>query len=434
MYPIRSIFCGLTLLCLCLCFQPGLDAFDSGLSPADGMLEKVRFRLFGNEKEGVAEIRLEGDEYHLRLFNEKLASYYSVKISSADLISTQPLGSVVSEQITQQRSELVREREIIRAERREKARAEKTDPERGVPNSRSSSGVGSSSATGGVIHEEVSRELGKQGYLNLLEDFGNRVEGMQGRIQGVLDSGEGFVSHLKSWGQESDSKPRVFHALKSESHSIVEAAESLKKSLKSRLKEIVRVREQTGQGHLKVRDLPEVIDRIRQRILRCEERLGELESLEMACADGLDSLGNPVLLLKETTELAGVDSTAKSSVPASGADTRTLEKQVSIIPASFKGQTVDPTTPPGKKPQLLKPADQQSTVSTESGKRITVRPAGDTDRPEPESPEPESPEPESPVEEHPVSGAGGGAREIILGAIFGAILVLGLGRLIKALP
>ena len=83
------------------------------------MLEKVRFRLFGNEKEGVAEIRLEGDEYYLRLFNEKLASYYSVKIPSADLISTQPLGSVVSEQITQQRSELVREREVIRAERRE---------------------------------------------------------------------------------------------------------------------------------------------------------------------------------------------------------------------------------------------------------------------------------------------------------------------------
>ena len=54
------------------------------------MLEKVRFRLFGNEKEGVAEIRLEGDEYHLRLFNEKLASYYSVKIPQCrpDLDST----------------------------------------------------------------------------------------------------------------------------------------------------------------------------------------------------------------------------------------------------------------------------------------------------------------------------------------------------------
>lgn len=388
------------------------------------MLEKVRFRLFGNEKEGVAEIRLEGDEYHLRLFNEKLASYYSVKIPSADLISTQPLGSVVSEQITQQRSELVREREVIRAERREKARAEKSDPERGSSNSRSSSGARSSSTAGGVIHEEVSRELGKQGYLNLLEDFGNRVEGMQARIQGVLDSGEGFVSHLKSWGQESDSKPRVFHALKSESHSIVEAAESLKKSLKSRLKEIVRVREQTGQGHLKVRDLPEVIDRIRQRILRCEEKLGELESLEMACADGLDSLGSPVLLLKETTDFAGVDSTSKRSVPASGADTRTLDKQVSIIPASFKEQTVDPTIPSDQKSQLLKPADQQSNVSTDFRKRITVRPEGDKDRPEPESP----------VEEPPVSGPGGGAREIILGAIFGAILVLGLGRLIKALP
>ena len=392
------------------------------------MLEKVRFRLFGNEKEGVAEIRLEGDEYHLRLFNEKLASYYSVKIPSADLISTQPLGSVASEQITQQRSELVREREVIRAERREKARAEKTGPERGVSNSRSSSGVGSNSANGGVIHEEVSRELGKQGYLNLLEDFGNRVEGMQARIQGVLDSGEGFVSHLKSWGQESDSKPRVYHALKSESHSIVEAAESLKKSLKSRLKEIVRVREQTGQGHLKVRDLPEVIDRIRQRILRCEEKLGELESLEMACADGLDSLGNPVLLLKETTELAGVDSTAKRTVPAAGADARKMEKQVSIIPASFKEQTVDPTTPSenqsGNQPQLLKPVDQKPAVSSDSGKRTNARSAGDTDRPEPESP----------VEEPPVSGTGGGAREIILGAIFGAILVLGLGRLIKALP
>ena len=390
------------------------------------MLEKVRFRLFGNEKEGVAEIRLEGDEYHLRLFNEKLASYYSVKIPSADLISTQPLGSVASEQITQQRSELVREREVIRAERREKARAEKTGPERGVSNS--SSGVGSNSANGGVIHEEVSRELGKQGYLNLLEDFGNRVEGMQARIQGVLDSGEGFVSHLKSWGQESDSKPRVYHALKSESHSIVEAAESLKKSLKSRLKEIVRVREQTGQGHLKVRDLPEVIDRIRQRILRCEEKLGELESLEMACADGLDSLGNPVLLLKETTELAGVDSTAKRTVPAAGADARKMEKQVSIIPASFKEQTVDPTTPSenqsGNQPQLLKPVDQKPAVSSDSGKRTNARSAGDTDRPEPESP----------VEEPPVSGTGGGAREIILGAIFGAILVLGLGRLIKALP
>ena len=392
------------------------------------MLEKVRFRLFGNEKEGVAEIRLEGDEYHLRLFNEKLASYYSVKIPSADLISTQPLGSVVSEQITQQRSELVREREVIRAERREKARAEKTAPERGVSNSGSSNGVRSNSATGSVIHEEVSRELGKQGYLNLLEDFGNRVEGMQARIQGVLDSGEGFVSHLKSWGQESDSKPRVFHALKSESHSIVEAAESLKKSLKSRLKEIVRVREQTGQGHLKVRDLPEVIDRIRQRILRCEEKLGELESLEMACADGLDSLGNPVLLLRETTELAGVDSSAKRSVQAAGADARTLEKQVSIVPSSFKEQAVDPTTPsenqPGNQPQLLKPVDQKPAVSSDSGKRTNARPAGDTDRPEPESP----------VEEPPVSGTGGGAREIILGAIFGAILVLGLGRLIKALP
>ena len=393
------------------------------------MLEKVRFRLFGNEKEGVAEIRLEGDEYHLRLFNEKLASYYSVKIPSSDLISTDPLGSVVSEQIAQQRSELVRERELIRAERREKARAEKSGAESGSSNSRSASGAGSSSpaassTAAGVIHEEVSRELGKQGYLNLLEDFGNRVEGMQARIQGVLDSGEGFVSHLKSWGQESDSKPRVYHALKSESHSIVEAAESLKKSLKSRLKEIVRVREQTGQGHLKVRDLPEVIDRIRQRILRCEEKLGELESLEMACADGLDSLGNPVLLSRETTELAGVDSTAKRSVSASESATRTLEKQVSIIPASFKEEAVVSTAPTGQKSQLLKPADQQSSVSTDSGKQIPAGPAGDTDRPEPESP----------AEEPPVSGTGGGAREIILGAIFGAILVLGLGRLIKALP
>lgn len=431
MHPIRPILRAFTFICVFTCVSSALHALDPKLLTEDTMLETVRFRLFGNEKEDVAEIRLDGDQYHLRLFNEKLASYYSVKIPAEDLISTEPLGTVVSAQISAKRTGLIRERELLRAERRKKAKLERSRKDVNRSGSNNSSGSDSRSTGAGVIHEEVSRDLGKQGYLSLLEDFGNRVEGMQDRLQGVLNSGQGFVSHLESWAQESDSKPRVFHALKNESLSIVEAAESLRKSLKSRLKEISRTLEQSRQGHLKVRDLAEIIDRIRQRLVRCEEKLGELESLEMACSDGLDSLGGPLIRAEEAVELVGSDSAKKRSPANFRGDPAASEKRVSILPASFNGVETDLPVEIEDRQPVIDNITRETVVPQKPGsdssgtvgelKKLAGNEKSDFRE-------------DSPAEEPPVNRTGGGARDILLGAIFGAILVLGLGRLIKALP
>ena len=420
MHSNRLCLCGLIALCGVFFTVMKSPAADPPSSTDSIMLENVHYRLFGNEKQGVAEIRLEGDQYRLRLFNEKLASYYSVKIAVEDLISTEPLGSSVSTSIHQQRSEMIRQRDLLRAERRKKAESEKQKSRDSTQGSSAVEKSRSGSSKGGTFHEEVSPGLGKSDYLTLLDDFGDRVKEMQERSREVFLAGEGFVSSLESWAEESESKPRVFHALKSESHAIVEAAEAVQKSLKSRMKEILRTREQTGQGHLRVRDLPEIIDRIRQRLVRCEEKLGELESLEMACSDGLVTLGNPIIHHKdESTQLAEarpVKKRRKASIPAPG---QPIEKPVNVVPASFRAEeaAAPPKTRGGDAAETASP--QVARVSSS-----------------PKSPEASVKAQKKTADDEGASSspAGSGAREIILGAIIGALLVLGLGRLIKALP
>lgn len=405
----------------------GADLANAASPQSSGpvMLESVRFRLFGNEKQDVAEITLEDEQYRLRLFNQKLASYYSVKIPSEDLISSQPLGISASEEILQQRQELIRLRERDRQERRLKAQAKK-QKERAPSDGVSSAGDSGSE----TLTEEIPSNLSLSGYRDLLTDFAHQVKEMQDRNDLVLSSGQGFVGRLRFWAEESDSKPRVFHALKSESHSIVENAESLKKRLASRMKEIIRTQEQAQQGHLRVRDLPEIIDRIRQRLLRCEENIGELESLKMACSDGLISLGEPRVDMPKNdvakidvpkkTKLIATEERIKSS-PSLERVSASVE-EVAIAPGGYREPASEARASGSESRRGKMPIGEPSPFVRNTPAKTVTQVA-------------KSSEMQGTEEAYTDPQAGSaGAREMILGAILGALLVLGLGRLLKALP
>ena len=136
----------LLILCFCILATAGLQAHagdalaasgradppesSTSASKQDEILEQVRFILFGRECQELAQVHLLDDGFQLTLFNDKLATYYKVKITSGDLISTTSVDAVKSRQVMLQRADLVAARERLRMARREarRARAETRQP------------------------------------------------------------------------------------------------------------------------------------------------------------------------------------------------------------------------------------------------------------------------------------------------------------------
>ncbi len=391
--------------------------------PRPVVLEAVKFRLFDKEREDVAEVTFEDDQFELRLFNEKLAAYYSVKILAEDLISAVPLGATESEEIQSRRQHLIMLREQARIERRKKAQAQKSARKNLTRSGEINTGPNSKQTSAATLLEPVKSGLDKSGYVELLGEFSVRTTELTARNVQIIDSSQSSLDRLAAWEEASDSKTRVYHALKRETHSILEDAESLRNTLASRKKEIQRTVEQAGQGHLKTRDLPEVVDRIRQRLARCEEKVGALESLTLACADGMVSLGDPIVHSGSDTQEA--ETTVARPVRASSAPRRKGEFATgndSVVHASYRNAPAKaestPTVEAGT--QELSPVDNAIDADTEeSVGGVTI-----------ESNQPDDSD-EGLQQDNQSTNR---VRDLIIGTIIGAILVLLLSRVIKSLP
>ncbi|OUU21519.1 MAG: hypothetical protein CBC13_08865 [Planctomycetia bacterium TMED53] len=395
------------------------------------MLDEVRYLLFGKERAGIAEVSFEGKQCELRLFNDKLAAYYAVKIPEEDLLSSNPLGVSASAEIHEQRQLLIMTREQERIERRKKAAEAKALERVAKGAGKSSANRASGRSLTTPLQEPIRKGLNKAGYLDLLEEFRSRISELQNRNEKVFDSGQDFLGRLVSWAEDSDAKTRVFHALKSETHSIIEDAEALRKTLVSRMKEIQRTVEQTDQGFLKERDLLEIVDRIRQRLVRCEERVGALESLELACADGLISLGDPIVRTEQIEEAVSDGKQASVKKPLAKKQASRSGRKAEVAARTEDRSAENPKAPTQVVPASYRSGSSEVAAHQAPKKKRVVSEEKEIVKPTAEAAlnaEPSSSKPEN------TSSSGGGARELILGSIFGAILVLLLSRLIKALP
>ena len=422
---------------LTLCVQ---NLADGGLSVnrdastsvmiSEEMLERVTFVLFGQEREEIAEVSLEDAGYRITLFNEKLASHYSVVIALSDLISSQPLGMKISAEIQSQRSLKMEQREQVRRERRAAKKAERSSNSRDQSASsgsdRRKSGNKKSEVSFKPLSETIEKGMSREECMDWLDEYGSLLSEMSSRNGTVLSEGTSALAGLAEWSEESESKPRVFHALKSESLTIVESAEDIKRSLSSRIREIQRTREQLQQGFFQVRDMPEVLDRIRLRVLKIDQKLGALESLQWACADGILALGSPVILAKQDSEISSqkprqrtVNKTtrAKGSKPAVDVvPVRALEDEVGVT----RSVNADPESSRFDRKPTRKSERSGSSSKKKTKEPVLSAPAKDESLNESLN--------ESPV------GSGNSYREIILGALLGALGVLLISQLLKKLP
>ncbi|MDE0959245.1 MAG: hypothetical protein OSB09_00530 [Planctomycetota bacterium] len=317
----------LGVVLLVLCFAPGLQArpcatagSGSGmiepptvepeiLAARDEVLEQVRFILYGKERSEVAEVQLVGDQYQLTLFSEKLASHYSVQISQEEWISSESIPAGRAAQILRERALTIAARERLRIERRELRRS-RIREQQDRPSGRNSAGrTGSSSsrveavdmpisslATPILTSESAKQSVGiLQQFLLVSEELGQRIDHM-----GAL--GVGCVSQLSDWNRASERGSALYSRLREETYHLIEQIEFLARKVQSRSQEISRSIISIEDGEIRSRDIAEVSDLIRRRLLSIEEKLDSLEAQLGACSDGIAGLGDPIVRASTASE------------------------------------------------------------------------------------------------------------------------------------
>ncbi|MEO2242498.1 MAG: hypothetical protein ABGX49_02405, partial [Candidatus Poseidoniia archaeon] len=320
----------------------------------------------------MAEVQLDQDQYLLTLFNETLASHYSVRISRIELISSEPILAQRTERILSERAVTIAARERLRVERRELRRSRS----RKEPGLTTGHGGGSSSgsASGSTNRSSTSsHEIGKsthsslaspispkvsasesiqilKSFLLVTEELGHRADQMR-----VTSAGCEF--QLTEWNRASDRGTALYSRLREETYHLIEQEEVLAKKIQSRSQEIIRSLAAVEAAEIRSRDLAEVIDRIRRRLLSIEQKLDSVEAQLSACSDGVQALGDPIVLASPPAESS--DSSARpqhASVRPEVSMTRTAtdtnqrsSAKGRVIPAVSSGRS-DPEEP-GNPPQ-----------------------------------------------------------------------------------
>jgi len=425
----------LLILCFCILATAGLQAHpgdalaasgradppDSSTSASkqDEILEQVRFILFGRECQELAQVHLLDDGFQLTLFNDKLATYYKVKITSGDLISTTSVDAVKSRQVMLQRADLVAARERLRMARREarRARAETRQPAPRPGNGSTTSSPATdrkqkehSSSSSSLLAPVPSSRTIVQGHA-ILDQFRMVGEELLQRSEQLAAIGSECQEKLKDWNRKSQQGSPLSSRLREETYQLVERTESIEQRIQFRLEEIDRCSASIEDGELRARDISEITDRIRRRLLQCEQKVDSIEALLSACSDGVDRLGDPIVLATASEDAQPVNpgprhSTAsvRDSVPrkasAKVAELPPMKRETGAVakssverPARDQRDRKSVETGPGELPSQERTDAQESETSAESREDST--------------------------------------RTLLLGAILGALLVLAIAQLIK---
>lgn len=415
---------------------------------ADRVLEQVRFILYGNERNEVAEVQLDQDQYLLTLFNETLASHYSVRISREELISSEPILAERAERILSERAVTIAARERLRIERRElmRSRSRKeqglTTGQRGGSSSGSTRGStrgntsGSSSSneieggTNSSLASPISPKVSASKSIQILKNFMLVTEELEHRADQMRVTSAGCETQLTEWNRASDRGTALYSRLREETYHLIEQEEVLARKIQSRSQEINRSLADVEAGEIRSRDLAEVIDHIRRRLLSIEQKLDSVEAQLSACSDGIQALGDPIVLASSPAESS--DRTARpehASVRPEVSMTRTAtdtnqesSAKGRVIPAVSSGRS-DPEEP-------RNPPRRQGGGGEKEADEALVSPS----RGDPQQDQVHDDQDES--DESSESGSAGKeemTRTLLLGGILGALFALVLAQLIRRL-
>jgi hypothetical protein len=401
---------------------------------ADRVLEQVRFILYGNERNEVAEVQLDQDQYLLTLFNETLASHYSVRISREELISSEPILADRTERILSEREVTIAARERLRVERRELRRLKDQDLTTGH-RSGSTSGSRNGSSTSKEVGEStnsslaspISPKVSASQSIQILKNFLLVTEELRHRTDQMRVTSAGCEIQLTEWNRASDRGTALYSRLREETYHLIEQEEFLAKKIQSRSQEINRSLADVEAGEIRSGDFAEVIDRIRRRLLLIEQKLDSIEAQLSACSDGIQALGDPIVLASPTAEPSDITArpehaTVRPEVSMTRTATDTSQRSSAkdrVIPAVSRRKS-DPEEPRNS------PRRQGGSGGNESDEGSVSPSRGDQQQ-------------DQVNDDLDVSSGSGTAgkedmtRTLMIGGILGALFALVLAHLIKRL-
>ncbi|MEC9476174.1 MAG: hypothetical protein VX764_03970 [Planctomycetota bacterium] len=393
------------------------------------VLEDVKFLLFGRERQEVGQVQLQGQNYQIQLFDSRISTYYTVTITAEDLISTVPVPAENALRILQERASLIEARELLREQRR-KERREKALARRSTDESRSDAKPGegrrtsasrrgsdtSASGAGSPLRDPVEAGSSLERGTEVLQLSRQVCEELLQRSNELMAVGRGCQQSLRTWADASDSNSRLFTKLREESYSLVEKTESIEGQIRTRLKEIDWTLDQVDSKDIRGRDLPEVADRIRRRVLQCEQRVDSLAVLLSACSDGLKTLGEPIVAVAESQP----EEDPRSSLQGSKEQPARPEPSSSrTVSSSSRGPSVVVN-----RPSIAETTTASSSRRDQARAEVASDPVSST----------RGDEAEQQSEAESESGLrSDGVTTLLLGGILGALLVLVLGTVLRRL-
>lgn len=406
--------------------SPSSSPSSVGVTAEDPVLEQVRFLLYGRERQEVAEVELKGEEFEIHLFNDNLAARYSVRIPRQDLLESNPLPASRTAEILKRRADLVAAREVVRAERRRAriARRNSTSPSgegtlsggRRTSTDTSSTQHGSSSLSRPIPAKSDARQGVEilKGYRQVAEELLLRA----GRL-GTINSE--CQLKIKSWNRASQQGSILSSRLREETFHLADEGETVTKRIESRVKEIDRSLKGVDDGSLRSRDVAEVADRIRRRLLQCEQKVDSIEAQLLACSDGILDLGDPVVVVAE------VETEARDSRPSratSSDDSRGLVPTSSILQPELPRSTSSRDDEPLRKPATreVATAGEVNSEQGETSDRSATKPLKSVETDQTGS---------TSADDSAEEDDGEQTRLLILGGILGALACLGVVEILK---
>jgi hypothetical protein len=224
---------------------------------------------------------------------------------------------------------------------------------------------------------------------------------------------------LRSWSVASDGTSRVYLRLLEECNFLLEKTDALIDRIHARVKEIAWTLSQIKSRDLRSRDVSEIADGIRRRVLQCEQKMDSLEAMFLACKDGLKALGDPIVKSPEPLEVQIVKLVSRETVagessrpePSAGSSDKKMVKAATPGAVPLKIERKKATEGVKKKEALVDPESVDRKIGNQ---------------------------PQQEVAEETNSANGStssedGVSTLLLGGVLGALLVLILSKVLKNL-
>lgn len=313
----------------------GSDVFGDDLP-----LERLRFFLFGQEKQEIGTSRALEGQLELRLFSPAVASHYTVLIPTSELISSSRIPPLEMARIRAEWIQLAEERKRKNEERRRLKALKIADGNRSKGSRRSpdsesqGDGVDGDARFVGTTAEEIQKISSNSEAKALLRRFGLDVEELVDRSGEKLIQVGSNLALVSDWVGKSARTPPYVRRLNSELLEIQSDIGRLDKRLGGRMGEITRYSLQVDRGNIRPRDLREIGENLKNRISFCTKNLDTIEARLGAATDAIVALPVPVaeeIEVEQEEPSRAIQSPARDSVKespevSSGSQVATVER------------------------------------------------------------------------------------------------------------